>query len=289
MKNNPEVCIITLNWNGKSFLKKCLDSIQKWTKNVNYRLILVDNGSTDKSQSFIKKKYKWVDLLELKENTGFSGGNNIGIEYAFKKYNPDYYYLLSNDTWVEKNWLKNILDFAKQTKKGGMFGSKQFNFKGELANYAGNMTKFGRYKHIFPTKPTKVRWISGAGFLVKKELIKKIGALDETFNPAYYEESDWEERANKAGFEIYSVPNSRFHHKESGSEPSYTFNKYVLYYKNRFIFYHHHYRRLLFLRFILDLLKGIKTKRLKSIIKGYTQGVKIILKKRDKLKTIFLN
>lgn len=289
MVKKIDVCIITLNWNGKQFIKKCLDSINQHTKDVNYKMIVVDNGSIDKSKEFIKKNYKWVDLIELKKNTGFSGGNNIGIDYAYKKYNPDYYYLLSNDTWVEKKWLKNILDFARKTKNGGMFGSKQLNFQGELANYAGNMNKIGIYKYIFPTKPTKVNWISGAGFLVRKELIKKIGALDETYNPAYYEETDWETRSIENGYDIYTIPNSIFHHKESGSELSYTFNRYTLYYKNRFIFYYRYHKKLLVLRFLLDLYKGVKKKNLKSILSGYSQGLKVILKKENRLKTTFLN
>lgn len=288
MDKKVEVCIITLNWNGGKMTSDCLDSVNKNTKGINYKLILVDSASTDGSLKEIKRKYgklNWLDILELKENKGFSGGNNLGIEYAFKKYNPDYYYFLSNDTKVTNSWLKDILIFAKQHPDVGMVGSKQFDFEGRLAKFAGNINLLGLYDYVVPKKPLKVGWLSGAAFLVKKDVIKKVGAFDEIFNPAYYEETDWQERTAREGYKIYTFPNSVIYHKGGGSEGSYNFNKYRLYYRNRAIFYMRHYKIILPIRMIFDAFTGLRKGMFLGIFDSYVKGFSTYIIRRDKIKT----
>jgi GT2 family glycosyltransferase len=68
MSLNPKVCIIILNWNGKELLKDCLSSIFKLTDYPNYKVIVVDNGSTDGSVEFVKKNFPQVNVLPLDKN-----------------------------------------------------------------------------------------------------------------------------------------------------------------------------------------------------------------------------
>lgn len=286
MIKKTETCIIILSWNERKFTVNCLNSIKKNTRG-DYKIIVVDNGSQDGSQDIIKKKFPKVDLIELKKNYGFSGGNNIGIKYASKKYNPEYYYFLSNDTFVKKDFLSKILDFAKKHPDGGIFGSKQFDFEKNLAPYSANMNFLKILTPSYPTKPCKTEWVSGAGFLATKEIIKKIGAFDEIYNPAYYEETDWAKRTMLAGYSVYVVPGSVIYHKGSGSEKNYNFNKYSLYYRNRFIYYFKYHKLFILPRFLFDVFTGIRKGMLKIILNGYLNGYKIIISgKFKKIRTV---
>lgn len=211
----PRVSIIIVNLNGKKYLQDCLNSIKKNTEYPNYDVVVVDNNSKDGSKELIKQKFRWVDLIENKENRGFSGGNNDGIKYAINKYNPDYFLLLNNDTTVEKNWLNEAVKTAQKSENTGIVGLKQLTFERKPAISAGWIKSF-KIKYYFGDSEKKVGWVSGAGFIIKKEVIQKIGLLDEMYNPCYYEESDWEKRAMLNGFDIVYCPRSVFLHKGGG-------------------------------------------------------------------------
>jgi GT2 family glycosyltransferase len=148
------------------------------------------------------------------------------------------------------------------------------------------MSSLGVHRYISPVESIKVEWISGAAFLTKKEVIEKTGAFDEIFNPAYYEETDWEKRTLDSGFIIYTVPSSIVYHKGAGSESSYNFNKQDLYYRNRAIFYMRHYKQYLLGRFILDVYKGIKNKMVGRIFASYINGIKAYSGSYGRIRTV---
>ncbi len=111
MSIKDAVTIIILNWNGKHFLEKNIDSIlsQDYT---NYKVLIVDNGSKDGSINYIKKrikKDKKLSILELKKNIGYTGGNNSGIREILKKGKNKYIAILNNDIKVEQQWLNNLI------------------------------------------------------------------------------------------------------------------------------------------------------------------------------------
>ncbi len=98
------ISIIIVNYNGKKWLRQCLDSLLKQTYKF-YEIIVVDNNSADGSVKFLKKNYKEIVLIENGDNYGFAKGNNIGL----KKAKGDYILLLNNDTYVEKDFLNDFL------------------------------------------------------------------------------------------------------------------------------------------------------------------------------------
>jgi len=277
------ISIIILNLNGKKFTKNCLNSIKKNTSYRNYNVIVIDNNSTDGSQSLIKSKYKWVDLVENKNNRGFSGGNNDGIKYAIKKYNPDYFYLLNNDTLVEKNWLSEVIKTVERFPNAGIVGSKQLTLNRKPSISAGWIKFFG-VKYYWGDNEEEVNWVSGAGFLIKKCVIKKIGLLDEMYNPVYYEESDWEKRAIKNGFKIIHSPKSLFLHKgggDSSNEKGVNFN--LAFYINRSRFFSKYFIFGFLARFITDFYRVGGKMPIGDLIKAYYTG----FKNRNKTKIIF--
>lgn len=112
---NKLVSIIIVNYNGKHLLEDCLESLSKLNfPQSKLEVIVVDNNSQDNSISFIKKNYPNIILVEAKENTGFTGGNNLGLE----KTNGEYVVLLNNDTIVEKDWLKELIKASSDPKVG---------------------------------------------------------------------------------------------------------------------------------------------------------------------------
>jgi hypothetical protein len=124
----PKVSIIIVNWNGKRLLKDCLDSVFRQTYK-NYDVILVDNGSTDGSVEFIREAWKQeIRLGTLKiicndRNYGFAEGSNIGTKHATKDERLKYIVLLNNDTVVEENFLKELVEIVESEEGVGIIQS----------------------------------------------------------------------------------------------------------------------------------------------------------------------
>jgi len=112
------VSVIILNYNGKRFLKDCLDTISNQSVD-NYEIILVDNNSTDGSVELVKANYPNVKLIECKENYGFAKGNNIGVMHARGRY----IILLNNDTKVKNNYVEALYKAISQRPGCGLVGN----------------------------------------------------------------------------------------------------------------------------------------------------------------------
>ena len=137
---NIDTAIIIVNWNGKRFLKDCLDSLFNQTYKK-FKVILVDNDSKDGSQKFVEKNYPKVQLIKLDYNFGFSRGNNIGIMEAFKDESIKYIVCLNNDTKVDKNWLKELIKIVDLNPRIGICQSKILYYNNpKIINSVGILT-----------------------------------------------------------------------------------------------------------------------------------------------------
>src|SRR4030042_4550347 len=118
-----KVAIIIVNWNGKDNTVNCLNSLKQADKhkNISVMTVVVDNGSADDSVAVIRKNHSGVMLLETGKNLGFTGGNNFGIKYALDR-GTDYFWLLNNDTVVDKSVFTLVDAFKDNTV--GIAGSK---------------------------------------------------------------------------------------------------------------------------------------------------------------------
>lgn len=258
--DNPKVAIIILNWNGWKDTIECLESVYQINYS-DYDIVLVDNNSTDESIKKIKsyadgkleveskffnynpnnkpieisifdekpipKTNKQTILIENKINYGFAEGNNIGINFALNYLKSDYILLLNNDTVVDKDFLKYLIDEGEKDEKIGLLGPKMYNYDypnkiwcaGSKINW-----KFARGVHIGINeedngqydKKIYVDYINGSAILIKKEVIKNIGLLDKQFF-LYFEESDLAIRASKRGYKSLYVPYAKIWHKISKS------------------------------------------------------------------------
>src|SRR3989344_2413669 len=103
-----DAAVIIVNWNGKHLLKDCLPSLKKQTYK-HFETIVVDNDSSDGSVAFVKKKFPWVTVLKMDKNTGFTGGNNVALEYVLRNPAIRYISTLNNDTVVGHHWLASLV------------------------------------------------------------------------------------------------------------------------------------------------------------------------------------
>jgi hypothetical protein len=215
------VSVIIPNWNGKHFLKTCLDSLNTQTFR-DIEIIIVDNGSTDGSVRFLNENYPEVRIVEFAENRGFSAAVNTGIREA----GGEYIALLNNDTEVDSRWLEELVNALERHPEAGFCASKMLNYyrrniidttgdgfsRYGLAFKRGGRKEdgleYGREEHLFGA-------CAGAA-IYRRELFDEIGLFDEDFF-AYLEDVDISFRAQLKGFRCLYVPTAVVYHMMGGT------------------------------------------------------------------------
>lgn len=217
------VFVIVLNWNGKNDTLECLQSLQK-TNYPNFKILVVDNGSTDDSVYAIKTSFPKVEVLETGENLGFAGGNNVGITYAYNQ-GADYIFLLNNDTSVKDDFISILVATGESDKQIGLIGSKIYYFDhptiiwfagGKITGLKGVHLGLNQEDSSQFNQTKEVDYLTGCALMIKREVIAKIGTLTEDYF-LYYEDTDYSAKAKKAGFKIVYEPRSIIYHKVSRS------------------------------------------------------------------------
>jgi len=220
-----KIYIILLNWNNEEDTIECIESLKKMNYN-NYKIIVIDNGSEEKSVQKIEKKYSDLCIIKNRSNLGFAGGNNVGIKYAIDN-DVDYVLLINNDTTVEENFLTELVLVGETDEKKGLLGSKiYFHSEKNRIWSAGGKVNWLKNKgtHIGLDevdegqydKIKEVDYLTGCCLLIKKEVIEKIGVLEEDYF-LYYEDTDFSLRAKNSGYTCVYVPASKIYHKISRS------------------------------------------------------------------------
>jgi hypothetical protein len=266
----PYVFIILVNYNGFEDTVECIKSIKK-NEYKNYKIIVVDNASTDLSGGKLLRLYEKdekVHVLESHCNGGFSAGNNIGIHYA-KKNGADYVMLLNNDTSVDRHFLSEIVNVAISGDKPAIYTGKiLYYYEPEKIWYAGGLySKWkGTASHIgvgqvdngqFETKRS-IDFCCGCYLFMNINLFNKLGELSEEFY-LYSEDVDYSLRAKENGIQIIYCPQSFIYHKISAATSQ--ISDVVQYYmvRNRFLVIKKHHRALYKISaYIFSLLWCIK-------------------------------
>lgn len=209
------VDIIVANWNTKDYTRRCVNSIQKNTKTA-YHLILIDNGSTDGS-------VEWINTLHFEKilnkcNLGFAKAINQGIRVG----KSELICCLNSDTIVTNNWLFKMIE-GMNIKKCDAVGPllitvkddhfTQLRIKTRYALLRFLMENHGWPQDIYINNLTgRKRNISFACILFKRDIIRKIGYLDESFGIGSCEDMDFCRRAMDAGFQFYYYKKSVVYH-----------------------------------------------------------------------------
>lgn len=216
----PTVSILLLNFNGKSFLKDCLESVLAQSYQ-DFEIIFVDNASVDGSLEYVRDNIK-SDKLIIKSadsNLGFAGGNNFGLKYA----KGSFIVLLNNDTIVEKDWLKNLVETIQSDEKTGIVQSVVYTegIPDKYYKKNGTINIFGHnIMEVFDIGDDGIGEIiqaTGCSLIVRKDLLDKTGGLflDEYF--LYAEDTFLSLKAKFSGYKLLHSSNSVVHHKGSGT------------------------------------------------------------------------
>lgn len=224
MKNDVDISIITVNYNGIKDTLELIDSLKRCVKSVSYEVIVVDNASKQNEAEQIAARFPDVVTIRSEKNLGFAGGNNLGIRKAIGKY----IFLLNNDTYIRDDTFHQLIARLESLPKIGVTSPKiRFAAEGNPIQFAGytalsditlrnNLIGYGAEEKGQYQLAYETSYAHGAAMMLKREVIDKVGLMPECYF-LYYEELDWCERIKAAGYTIWYEPRCEVFHKESQS------------------------------------------------------------------------
>lgn len=280
--------IIIVSYNTNRLLKICLDSVNKYSNDINYEIIVVDNNSGDNSVELLKSCFPRVVIIENSVNVGFAKAVNQALEISRGKYKL----LLNSDTEICSNILKTMITFMNCNQQVGVVGcrlrnldgtiqrstfgfptllkefvhlasldqllNKILSVHGSVARFLGKL--FGRnlYRYGDYNKMREVDFVSAACLMVRDEVIQKIGYMDGNFF-MYMEEADWCYRIKKEEWKIIYIPKGDVIHLGKSSIKDNLNEVFYQRYINLFYFYKKHggtviitlFRIMIFIGFIV--------------------------------------
>ena len=210
----PLISIIIVNYNGKKWLDKCLNSLEQQTY-PHLEIIVVDNASTDDSSLYIQKNFPSVSLVQSHKNLGFAGGNNLGIAKA----GGGLIMLMNNDAWIESEMIQKLYE-EKIQKKLDVIGPHELHYNKKLRPENLSMVSLDLFgHHIYTYRTNKCFFLSGVCLLFSKQLYLDTGGLDNNFF-MYSEEIDWFWRLHLYKKKIGISQNQKIYHAGAGSTGS---------------------------------------------------------------------
>lgn len=233
MTRKPDLSIVIVSWNTRGLLSDCLRSVERSIDGIEVEIIVVDNASDDDSVAMVRAEHPAVIVLENPTNQGFAAANNRGFRHA----NGRHVLLLNSDTLVSGDVLARAVRYLDVHPAVGALGvlvknadgstqDSLYRFPGllELALETSGLSRFsrskffGRYRYagLSRDRELDVDTVSGCCLFVPREVIERVGGLDESFY-FYGEETDWCRRIRRAGFRVRFAPLGSIVHFGSGS------------------------------------------------------------------------
>ena len=227
----PLIYIILINYNGYKDTIDCVNNLKK-INYKNYKIIVVDNASSDDSVEILNEELKNCTIIKSKKNLGFAGGNNLGVNYALD-HKADYILLLNNDTIVEPQFLNNMLNSFSIGSKIGIVGCKiMYYSQKNIIWYGGGYIDWFKFIGVHYgmrqidkgqcDNKKEIDFVTGCCMLVKREVFEKVGLLSEDYF-MYFEDVDFCVKVKNAGFVMWYNPEAIIYHKvglSSGGEES---------------------------------------------------------------------
>ena len=270
---SPRVAVVILNWNGRHHLETYLPSVVEHSRE-HAEVVVVDNGSTDDSTTWLKEHHPSVRVVELDENKGFAGGYNDGLE----RITADVFVLLNSDVRVSPNWIPPVLEMMHNEGYAACQPLIRNDTDPELFEYAGAAGGFidrdgftfcaGRIFEVFETDAgqynanREVFWASGAALFIQAEAWREVGGLDEDFF-AHMEEIDLCWRLKNRGYRIGACGQSVVFHLGGGTLQKISpFKSYLNFRNNLYMLVKNHHQcalyPMLFRRMVLDGVAALK-------------------------------
>lgn len=211
------VVVVVLNWNGWRDTVACLASLKK-QNHSNMDLVVVDNASSDDSESRIRSAAPDVKLLQSGANLGFGGGCNVGIRHAISE-GADFVWLLNNDATAQPKALSALLNVANNDPGIASVGSVVYeaDANDRIQSWGGGRVKLwsGQCQNLLAEDAPD--FISGASILLRCSAVSAVGMFDESAFFMYWEDVDLSFRFRKAGWKLAVAEDSIVWHKQSAS------------------------------------------------------------------------
>lgn len=231
------LCIVIVNYRTPGLVLDLLDSLEGQVEAGLDEIVVVDNASGDGSPEQLERGIaargmtRYCRVLRAEYNTGFAAGSNIGI----RRVDANYYLLLNSDTLVRKGAVKALLSQMQEHPFVGIAGPRLESSDGrpqtscfrdispvsELLS-AAKLGALNTLLHDFDValpvsdEPCEAEWVSFACVLIRREVIEKVGLLDEGYF-MYFEDSDYCRAARATGFRVWYFPDARVVHLRGGS------------------------------------------------------------------------
>lgn len=219
------VYFIILNYNNASDTIECIRTIENIDYS-NYRIVLVDNASTDNSEEILRETFPEHHFIQTHKNAGYAKGNNIGIEYAIQD-GAEYVCILNNDVLVEPDFLTKLVGYSEKNPKVGVVGPRVCTYEDTtILESAGSIVDMNRgavtrlYNGESETtvygKTVSCDYVGGACMLIRSTLIQEVGMIPDLYF-LFYEENEWCIKIRNAGYSIVCVADAKVVHKGSAS------------------------------------------------------------------------
>jgi N-acetylglucosaminyl-diphospho-decaprenol L-rhamnosyltransferase len=238
-----KLSVVIVCWNGVELIGQCLHSIFKGTDDLEFEVIISDNGSTDNSVEFVRHAYPQVRVVENGANLGYAKGNNRGIRQC----QGQYILLLNSDTVVHEGALKKLVAFADAHPEAGAFGCHVLNPDGSHQVSARRfptlwrdwldalcVPRFSARKGHAPT------WNSGCCLLFRADVLERLGGFDEQFFYSY-EDVDLCWRVWNSGSSIVYTSEARITHLGSQSANRSPMRFELERHRSRYRYFYKHY------------------------------------------------
>jgi GT2 family glycosyltransferase len=217
----PKVTVVIPSWNTKQWLRGCLDGLRAQLYQY-FRVILVDDGSTDGSVDFVRQHYPEVQILACSENRGFAPAVNCGIRQA----HSEYVALLNVDTVPHPEWLSSLVRALEQAPPDvGCLASKMLNLEspaiiddaGDILSWYGSARKRGLGESAEAySRPEEVFSVCAGAALYRRAFLEDVGGFDESFT-SYLEDLDLGLRGRLLGYRYLYIPTAEVLHQSHGA------------------------------------------------------------------------
>lgn len=253
--------IIIVNYNAGKFLKACIESVYRETKNTSFDVWVVDNASCDNSVSMIKSCFPKVRLIANEQNLGFAKASNQAVSQS----KSDYVLLLNPDTLILRNAIDKMIALMGENPRVGIAGCRVLNADGTLQlacrrslptpqvaffHFTGLSRLLPKSRiaagynltYLDTNKAHEVDAVSGAFLMIRREVVDSIGKLDESFF-MYGEELDWCLRAKKAGWIVMYYPDAEIVHYKGECSKSNSRKAAFEFYRSMYLFHKKHFAK----------------------------------------------
>src|SRR5574341_2445918 len=266
MSGTPDLAVVVVTWNVRDLMLGCLSSVEDEFARMGLSgaIWVVDNASSDGTADAIRREFSGVNLLEPGQNLGFARGNNLALRaigFPDGDLLPPYVLLLNPDTIVRPDAFRELIAGLERSGAGlagarlvyrdGSFQHSAFAFPGlaqlvfDLFPVPGRLLDSrlnGRYprRHYEGAQPFDADHPLGASFLLRGEVIPRVGMFDEQFH-LYCEEIDWAMRIKRAGWRVVCVPQAEIIHSGGQSTTQVKPASLINLWTARLLYYRKHY------------------------------------------------